>query len=431
MRINQIAHHRRDHAGKSRIGRTTGIAAIALGLLLSAAPARADWITSWSAAPVRPRTDLGPLMAPRSYNNQTLMQTLRIAAGGKALRLRLTNAYGEKPLEIGGVRIALLDPQGAEVPGSARMLRFGGAATARIPARAPLLSDTVDMPVPDLARLSVQIYVPGDTGPCTCHESGLDTLRVSPPGNYLGKPFEPVQQGPHRPFLAAVEVDAQDGAGTIAMLADSITDGIGSTPGANRRWPDFLAARLSAAAPGKWGIANQGISGNRVLSDGFGDSALARLDRDILALPGIRYLIVFEGVNDLGIAFGAERMAQQTGRPNVLADGTKVTLETMLAGYRQIAERARARGITAVGATIAPYKGATYWTPEAETVRQGINAAIRSGTIFDAWVDFDAAFADPPNPQQMRPGYHMGDFLHGTDAGYEALAASIDLSLFK
>jgi len=398
---------------------------------LAAAPAQADWITSWSAAPVRPMAALGPMMAAPSFENQTLVQTLRIAAGGKALRIRLTNAFGETPLEIGGARIALLDSEGKEIPGTVHKLTFTGEETARVPARAPLLSDPIAMAVPDLARISLQLYVPGATGPCTCHQTGLEAMQVSPPGNYLGKSFEPVQTLQHRPFLAAVEVDAAEGAGTIAMLADSITDGIGSTVGANRRWPDYLAARLAAAAPGKWGIANQGISGNRILNEGFGDSALARLDRDVLSLPGVRYLIVFEGVNDIGISFGAAQRAAATGQPNALAEGGKVDLAMMLAGYRQIAERAQAKGIKVIGATIAPFKGATYWTEEGEAVRQGINAAIRSGEIFDAWLDFDAAFRDPADPLQMRPGYHMGDFLHGTDAGYEAVANSIDLSLFR
>jgi lysophospholipase L1-like esterase len=429
---NMFAKKRIGSSARSRMTSllTRGLSA-ALVLTLAAAPARADWITSWSAAPVRPMPQLGPMMTVPNFNNQTLVQTLRIAAGGKALRVRLTNVYGEKPLEIGGARIALLDAHGAEVPGSAHTLHFGGKESARVPARGPLLSDAIQMTVPDLARLSVQIFVPGETGPCTCHQAGLDNLLVSPPGNYLGKPFQPVQTLQTRPFLAAVEVDAAEGAGTIAMLADSITDGIGSTLAANRRWPDYLAARLSAAAPGKWGIANQGISGNRVLSEGIGESALARLDRDVLSLPGIRYLIVFEGVNDLGVAFGAAKRAAETGQPHPLADGTTIDLSMMLEGYRQIAERARARGVTVIGATIAPFKGAGYWTEEGEAVRQGINAAIRSGGIFDAWLDFDAAFGDPANPLQMRPGYHMGDFLHGTDAGYEAIANSIDLSLFK
>ena len=399
--------------------------------LLFAAPAHADWITTWSAAPVKPAPHLGPMMTSPSFNDQTLAQTLRIAAGGKALRVRLTNVFGATPLEIGGARIALLDANGAEIPGTAHMLRFAGKETAQVAAGAPLLSDAITMDVPDLARLSLQLYLPGETGPCTCHQAGLDEMRVSPQGNYLGKPFTPVQTLQNRPFLAAVEVDAVDGAGTIAMLADSITDGIGSTVGANRRWPDYLAARLSAVAPGKWGIANQGISGNRVLNGGFGESALARLDRDILAVPGVRYLIVFEGINDIGISFGAAQRSPRAGPPLALMEGGRIDLEMMLAGYRQIAERARARGIVPIGATIAPFRGAALWTEDGEALRQGINAAIRSGEIFDAWLDFDAAFRDPEDPSQMRPGYHMGDFLHGTDAGYEAVANSIDLSIFK
>ncbi len=409
---------------------------LASTLVLAAAPARADWITTWSAAPVRPMntgpmTSLGPLMAAPSFKNQTLAQTLRISAGGKAMRVRLTNLYGEKALEIGGARVALLDKDGKEVPGSAHLLAFAGKPTAAIAPGAPLLSDSIALPTRDLARLSLQIYVPGETGPCTCHQVGLDNMLVSPPGNHLGKAFTPVQTLQNRPFFAAIEVDAIKGAGTIAMMADSITDGVGSTVGANRRWPDYLAARLSAATPGKWGIANQGISGNRILSDGMGVSALARLDRDILALPGIRTLIVFEGVNDLGIAFGAAQRAAATGQPNPFHDGTIVTAETMIAGYRQIVERARARGVKVVGATIAPFKGATYWTQEGEAVRQQINAAIRSGKLFDDFLDFDLAFRDPADPLQMRPGYHIGDHLHGTDAGYEAIAKSINLSLWR
>jgi lysophospholipase L1-like esterase len=406
-------------------------ALLVAAFIVGAAPAQAEWITSWSAAPVRAMPAMGSMMAAPSFRDQTLVQTLRLSAGGGALRVRLTNLYGEKPLDIAGARIALLDADGLEIAGSARTLSFAGKESARIAARAPLLSDVVAMAVPDLARLSLQIHVSGETGPCTCHQTGLDDMLVSPPGNHLGKPFEPVQRLQTRPFLAAIEVDAAKGAGTIAMLADSITDGIGSTMGANRRWPDRLAERLAAAAPGRWGIANQGISGNRLLNEGFGDSALARLDRDVIALPGIRYLVVFLGVNDLGISFGAPRLAARSGQPNPIAPGGQVDLAMMLDGYRQIVERARARGVTVIGATIAPFKGATYWTEEGEAVRQGINAAIRAGTLFDAWVDFDAVLRDPADPLKMRADYHMGDFLHGSDAGYEALAASIDLSLFR
>lgn len=420
----------RRNSSKFAASRFTAFA-LAATFALVTTPARADWITSWSAAPVRPMNNLGPAMAAPSFKNQTLVQTLRISARGKALRVRLTNLYGQKALEIGGARIALLDENGKEVAGSARTLSFAGKQATAIAPGAPLLSDIVALPTHDLARLSLEIYVPGETGPCTCHNTGMDKMLVSPEGNHLGKAFTPVQTLQTRPFLAGIEVDAIKGAGTIAMMADSITDGVGSTAGANRRWPDYLAARLSAASPGQWGVANQGISGNRVLSDGMGVSALARLDRDILALPGIRTLIVFEGVNDLGIAYGAAQRAAATGQPNILNDGTIVTAETMIAGYRQIVERARARGVKVIGATIAPFKGATYWTAEGEAVRQQINAAIRSGTLFDDYLDFDLAFRDPADPLQMRPGYHMGDHLHGTDAGYEAVANSINLSLLK
>ncbi|MBT2189115.1 SGNH/GDSL hydrolase family protein [Sphingobium nicotianae] len=406
-------------------------AAVLAAVFAAATPAQAGWITSWSAAPVRPMPGYGAMFAAPSFRNQTLVQTLRISAGGKALRIRLTNAYGETPLEIGGARVALLDAEGKEVPGSAHMLTFAGRESARVAARAPLVSDAIAMAVPDLARLSLQLYVPGETGPCSCHQTGLDTILVSPEGNYLGRTFEPVQTLQNRPFAAAIEVDAIDGAGTIAMLADSITDGIGSTLGANRRWPDYLAERLSAWAKGKWGIANQGISGNRVLNEGFGESGLARLDRDIIALPGVRYVVVFLGVNDLGMAFtppGSPPPAPGTGLPNA---GVPVTQEMLLDGYRQIVARAHDKGIKVIGATIAPYKGSLRWTEQGETVREGINAAIRAGRIFDGWVDFDKAFADPADPLQMRPGYHMGDHLHGTDAGYKAVADSIDLGLFK
>lgn len=412
-------------------GRIAGLGGV-LALALAAAPAQADWITTWSAAPVRPLADMGPFMAAPSFNNQTLVQKLRIAAGGKVLRVRLTNAYGQKALEIGGVRIALLDKDGKEVPGTAHMLTFSGKEMATIAPRAPLLSDTVAMTVPDLAKLSLEIYVPGDTGPCTCHQTGDEDMVVSPAGNYLGKPFIPAQTLQNRPFVGDVEVDAAPGAGTIAMMADSITDGVGATKGADRRWPDYLAARLAAAAPGKWGIANQGISGNRVLNDGMGDSALSRLDRDILALPGVKYIIVFEGVNDLGISFGMPRQPQGNG-PNPFAAwaSQKVDLDMMLAGYRQIIERAHAKGIKVIGATIMPYKGASYWSEDGERVRQGINEAIRSGKLFDGYVDFDKAIQDPADPAQMREGYHMGDHLHGTDAGYEATANAFDLKMFN
>jgi lysophospholipase L1-like esterase len=389
---------------------------IGLGILLAALsmPAQAEWITSWSAAPVRPAAVLGAAMAPPSIVNRTIRQTVKIAAGGRAIRLRLTNVYGAVPLDIGGARVALIDDKGVERPGSVRTLTFSGEQRATMAAGAPLLSDPVDLAVP---------------GPCTCHQPALDEAWLSPEGDFLDRPFAPAQTLPQRMFLAAVEVDAAKGAGTIAVLGDSISDGVGSTSGANRRWPDGLAQALATRWPGRWGIANQGISGNRVLLDGFGESALARFDRDVLALPGIRTVVIFEGVNDLGMSYG--RMEGPRGERYRVLAGAKASAGQMIAAYRQLIARAHARGVRVIGATIAPYKGAVLWSEEGEAVRQQINAAIRTPGLFDGLLDFDKVLRDAADPQRMRADYHMGDWLHGSDAGYAALARSIDLDLFR
>src|SRR5690606_22762589 len=219
------------------------------------------------------------------------------------LRIRLSNRYGPAPLRIGAVRVARIDDEGNEIAGTGSMLTFGGDEGAVIPRGAPFVSDAVAVDLPDLARLKVEIYLPAPTGPCTCHLTGVDELAVSPPGNFIGKPFEPVSTAQFRAFLSAVEIDSPDALGTIVAFGDSITDGVGATPGANRRWPDVLADRLQAAGK-EWAVANQAISGNRVLSPGMGESALARFDEDVLSLPNVKYLIVFEGVNDIGNRFG-------------------------------------------------------------------------------------------------------------------------------
>jgi len=215
----------------------------------------------------------------------------------------------------------------------------------------------------------------------------------------------------------------------VVALGDSITEGATATRGANGDWPALLARRLEQRCPGSVVVLNAGISGNKLLDDGRSPSALARLDRDVLAMPGVKAVIVFEGVNDLGMSFGkfegpaASAMAAFRGKPTSAAG--------IIAGYRQIVDRAHAAGIRVFGATIAPYKGASYWSPAGEAARQDVNRFIRTSGTFDAVLDFDKAFADPADPARMRDGFHMGDFLHGTDAGYKAVAASIDLDLFR
>jgi lysophospholipase L1-like esterase len=414
----------------NRLGRGTGlrasgrIAAGAIALAL-ATPAQAEWVASWTAPPHAPLGTEGPFAAA-SYENVTISQILRVTEGGERVRVRFSNRYGPAPLEIGAARIVQIDDAGNEVAGTSRLLTFGGDAGAVIPRGAPFVSDEVAVALPDLARMKVEIFLPTETGPCTCHLTGVDELAVSPPGNFVGKPFEPVSKAQYRAFLTAIEVDSSDALGTIVTYGDSITDGVGATPGANRRWPDILANRLQQAGK-EWAVANSGISGNRVLSPGMGEAALARFDEDVLSLPNVKYLIVFEGVNDIGNRFGA-----RSGGPQLPGlDQPKITVEQMIAGYKQLIARAHAKGIKVIGSPIGPYKGASYWSEEGESARQAVNQWILTGGAFDAVVRLDTAFADPADPARMREGYHMGDHLHGSDAGLKAAGESVDLALFQ
>jgi lysophospholipase L1-like esterase len=389
-------------------------------------PASALWVASWVAPPHAPLGTEGPFAAA-AYDNVTLSQILRVSEGGEKLRVRFSNRYGPGPLAIGAARVVRIDDAGAEIAGSARALTFGGAAEAVIPRGAPFATDVVTLNVPSLSRLKVEFYLPKATGPCTCHLTGVDELAVSPPGNFVGKPFTPVSKAQFRAFLSVVEVDSPKALGTIVAFGDSITDGVGSTAGANRRWPDILANRLQSAGK-HWAVANSAISGNRILSPGMGESALARFDEDVLSLPNVKYIIVFEGVNDIGNRFG-RRGPNQPNFPGL--DQPEITAEQMIAGYRQLIARAHEKGIKVIGSPIGPYKGASYWSEEGEAARQKIADWILKGGAFDATTRIDLAFADPADTRQMREDYHMGDHLHGSDAGLKAVGESIDLKLFK
>lgn len=415
-------------------------AAVALAATMLAGPAMAQdaaaddlvasaglWVASWSASPHAPLTTEGPFAAA-SYDNVTLSQTLRLSEGGSMLRLRFTNRYGTGPLAIGAARVFQIDEAGAEVPGTSRILSFGGQQGAVIPRGSPFTSDVVAVDLPDLARIKVEFHLPAPTGPCTCHMTGQDVLAVSAPGNHVGEAWEPVATASHRAFLHTVEVFSPDAQGTIVTYGDSITDGVGSTPGANRRWPDVLANRLEEAGI-EYAVANAGISGNRVLSPGMGESALARFDEDVLSLPNVQYLIIFIGVNDIGNRYG-QLPTGPGGSPFPALDQPQIDVAQMIAGYRQLIARAQERGIVVLGSPIGPYKGAMYWSEEGEAARQQINDWIINGQEFDGVVRLDAAFADPADPAQMREGYHMGDYLHGSDAGLQAVGESVNLATF-
>lgn len=390
--------------------------------------AQDNWVASWTASPHAPLGSEGPFAAAQ-YEDVTISQVLRLSEGGDRLRVRFTNRYGDRPLTIGEARIVVLDDGGTEVTGTSRALTFDGEAGAVIPRGAPFATDVVELETGDFDKVKVEFYLPEATGPCTCHLTGLDTLAVSSSGNHVGETWEPASTAMHRAFLSVVEVDSDDALGTIVTYGDSITDGVGSTPGEDNRWPDVLAERLEAAGL-EYAVANAGISGNRVLSPGMGESALARLDEDVLSLPNVTHLIVFVGVNDIGNRYGAAFDDAGGGIGGLQLDQPDIDVEQMIAGYRQIITRAQADGIDVIGSPIGPYKGAMYWTEEGEAARQAINDWIVNSGEFDAVVRLDTAFSDPTDPQAMREGYHIGDYLHGSDAGLQAVGESIDLSLF-
>jgi lysophospholipase L1-like esterase len=413
----------------------TGIAvagAILFGTQLSAQTTGTEhWVGTWATAAVsapskasgQPQNALaGP---PPAINNQTLRQIVRTSIGGPRVRVVLTNAFGTRPLPVGGVQVALRDKGAAIVSGSNRALTFGGATTTTIPPGAVLISDPVSLTIPALGDVAVDMYLPGDIGaspsPLTMHTGARQTNYISSTGSHLGSAELPGATTTESWFfLARVEVAAPTSTGAIVTLGDSITDGFNSTPNTNNRWPDHLARRVMAAG-GSFGVLNVGIDGNRVLADGAGINALARFDRDVLAQSGVTHVFVLEGINDLGI--GA-----------LFMDGPRPTTAELIAGHRQLIARAHAHGLKIMAATLLPYEGTTfpgYWTPEGETIRQAFNQWLRTSKEYDGVVDFDAVVRDPENPTKMLPRFDSGDHLHPSDAGYEAMAKAFDLALVK
>lgn len=400
------------------------IAAILLLAVWSAAGAAPVWVGSWGASPVTPQQARGPFPATPSFSDRTIREVVHLSVGGDSVRLRLTNKYGRAPLKIGAVSLSKADASGQVIAGTQHEVTFSGARSATIPAGAPLLSDPVDLVVADLDNLSVSLYLPGDTGPCTCHAVGRQTAYVSAPGDFTARSFKPAETMSSRAFLSGVDVSRQAPGRAVVAFGDSITDGVGSTVGANRRWPDLLAERL-VTDKDAWGVVNEGISGNQVLRDGAGESALARFDRDVLSVPGVAAVIVFEGINDIGIRLGHSSFAApQPG-------DDKLTAASLIAGLKQLIYRAHSKGLKIYGATITPYQGAGYYSDAGEAVRRAVNAWIRTSGAFDAVLDFDAVLRDPKHPAQIAESLQAGDHLHGSDAGYRALADSIDLQLFR
>jgi len=405
------------------------LACVLFVVACSTEPRDPAWVSSWGASPLPPRGAVGPFPASPQFHDQTVRQTIRLSAGGDRVRLRLTNEYGKKPLNIGAATVSRADSDGTVRLETMRSLTFDGRVSRTIAAGAALLSDPVDLAVEDLGTLSIALYLPDDTGPCTCHPIAMQTALISEQGDFTNTDFVATSAIQARAFLSGVDVYSTESAQAIVLLGDSLTDGLGSTADTNRRWPDRLAERLAERNDRiAWGVVNAGISGNRILNDGAGSSAIARFDRDVLAVSGVSHVVVFEGINDLGFRFGPPGgpLAEVIAR---LPRGD-VTAESMINGYKQLISKAHSNGLRILGATITPYKGSVTFSPEGEAIRQVVNDWIRESGEFDAVLDFDTVLRDPSMPAVISDGLHNGDFLHLSDAGYRRVGDSIDLGLF-
>ena len=376
---------------------------------------KSHWVGTWAAAPA-------PAEGVVGFNNHTLRMHPRVSIGGERLRVRISNAYGNRPLAVGAARVALRDKGPATIPGSDRKLTFGGNDGTTIAAGAVQFSDPVEFPVKPLADLAVSIHLPGEVLPAfqITGRYARQTNYISPPGNFAAETVMPVGNlADQWFFLCGVDVLAPAEAGGVVALGDSLTDGNISTIDAYCRWPDQLARRLVARGGRPIGVMNNGLGGNRILHDLRGDSGLRRFDRDVLAQPGVTHAIVMLGTNDL---------RNRWAKPE-----EEVTGEQMIAGLQQMVVRAKSAGVKLIGATLTPFGNETFmanaWNPTREKHRVTLNTWIREGGAFDGVADFDTALRDPQIQTQMREEDDCGDGLHPSDSGYCKLGDAIDLAL--
>ncbi|MCX4598193.1 GDSL-type esterase/lipase family protein [Streptomyces sp. NBC_01549] len=404
--LGPLRGHPRRHR---RFAALAAAVAAVLAALLPVTPAEAgaqqqDWTGTWATA------------QHASYDPGTSEVTVRIpvhvSAGGTSVRIRLTNEFTDQPVTIGHATVGRR-ASGSSVSGP-RDLRFGGKGDVTIPAGGRAASDAVRIPVAARSDLVVSLYFPGRLTHVSQHWMGLQTVYWTPDGggDHAGDPGGAAftKTDSTFPFLTGVDVRGGPARGSVVALGDSITDGAASTSEANRRWPDYLAARLSACASTA-GVLNEGISGNRITAGTDGNpSALERLERDVLSQPGARTVILFEGVNDL--SWGGATGAQ------------------VIDGMREIAHRAHARGLRVIGATVVPYRGwGDWWTEAKEADRQQVNTFVRdSDGTFDGYADFDRAVRDPDDPTRYAAAFDSGDHLHPNDTGMKAFADAVDLA---
>lgn len=395
-----------------------GIPACAGALLLAPqagfAQSGAGWSATWGCAPAGPP----PAASTMQFTRQTLRMIVRTSIGGNRIRVRLSNEMGGTPLAIGAAQVALRGSHQAVVAGSSHALTFGGRSAVTIGAGMAALSDPLFFQVAPFSDLAISLYFPGAVSATTMHRDSWQTNYLSSEGNFAANnTFTVTRSFPSWPFLSEVDVDG--GASCVVAVGDSLTDGLGSTINQNRRWPDYLARRLrsEAGAAGSIAVVNRGIAGNRLLLEHpnamlAGQDLLERFERDVLATPGVRAVIVGIGIND--IVYAPNSALNRMGGD-------------LVAGYRQLIARTRARGLPILGATLPPMEGFVYYTAAREAVRQQVNGWLRWSREFDTLIDWDMVLRDPLNPARLRAGYNSRDWLHPNDAGYEALAAAVPL----
>ena len=401
-----------------------GLAFCAQAALASALPGGPKWVGSWATSEQVP--EAGNALAPSDLSDATLRQVVHLSIGGEVLRVHLSNAFGTAPLRFTSVHIARPTPAApAQIDASTdRELTFSGRPDVAIPAGAEYISDPIAFAARAQSNLVITFHIDGPPVGETSHPGSRATSHLVHGDHVADAELPGATEFDHWFNIGGVDVSAPPGAAAIVVLGDSITDGRGSTTNGNDRWTDGLARRLLKAMPARsLSVLNAGIGGNRLLADGLGPNALARFDRDVLAQPGVRYLIVLEGVNDIG-TFG-----QEAGQPQSAHESL---VRRIVGAYEQMVLRAHAHGIRVLGGTLTPFGGSAYYKqgPWSEADREAVNGWIRTPGHFDAVIDFDKALRDPGHPEQLRPAYDSGDHLHPSPAGYLAMATAVPLEDF-
>lgn len=382
------------------------------------------WVASWGASQQVPEPQNG--LAPDDLRDCTLRELFHLSVGGSALRVHISNAFGREALHVTSVHIAHpVSTSSSQIdPSTDHIVTFDGRQEVTVPPGAEFISDAVRYPVVPLSDVAVSFHIAESPTQQTGHPGSRATSYFVHGDFTGGSTLTDPNQVDHWYMVSGIDVQVPPGAASVAVLGDSITDGHGATTNGNDRWTDVLASRLQAnASMRSIGVSNQGIGGNHLLTDGLGPNALARFDRDVLAPAGVRWAIIFEGVNDLG---GLTRTGEVTAAEHA------ALVERIIAAYEQMIARAHAHGLHIYGATITPYMGSDYYHPEPtnELDRQAVNTWIRQAGNFDGVIDFDAVVRDPQHPERLLPDYDCGDHLHPSPKGYKAMGQAIPLNLF-